>query len=290
MFTDSKKAAKWWGPEGWVNLAFELDPRPGGAMRIEDRDPDGTVFRTTGKILELIVPERLVYKSSTTIGNRAAPFEAVQTVTFEEIGPGRTRVTAIVDVRAVGSWSGDILSLAEGFKGGWGESFDRLQRELTAGGNSTLRISEQSTVMITRVFEAPRETVFSMWTDPKKLARWWGPEGHMNALCEIDPRPGGMLKITDQAPDGTTYPLTGTFEKVVAPELIVFKTVSPGFVGWSPWEALNTVTFEELGPRRTRMNVEVKVLKVVPNEAERLEQGFKAGWGESLDKLQRELG
>src|SRR5262245_28304644 len=101
MFTDAEKAAKWWGPEGRVSLAFELDPRPGGAMRIADRDPDGTIFRTTGAILDLIVPERLVYKSSTTIGDGTAPFEALQTVIFEELGPGRTRVTAIVEVRAV---------------------------------------------------------------------------------------------------------------------------------------------------------------------------------------------
>jgi uncharacterized protein YndB with AHSA1/START domain len=130
MFTDSKKASRWWGPESFVNLLFEIDPRPGGALRIDDRDPNGNVFRTTGTILDIVVPELLVFKSSTIRGEGAAPWEALQTVTFEEISPKRTRVTALVKVHAIGSWSGDLSSLEGGFQGGWGESFDRLQREL----------------------------------------------------------------------------------------------------------------------------------------------------------------
>jgi len=148
-------------------------------------------------------------------------------------------------------------------------------------------LGERQAVEIVRIFDAPRAVVFSMWTDPEKLAKWWGPEGNQVVLCEIDPRPGGAMKVTDQGPDGTKYPLTGTYEKVVAPELIIFKTVSPGFVGWSPFESLNTVTFEELSPTRTRVKVVVKVLKSV--EAERLEWAFKEGWAQSFNKLQRAL-
>jgi uncharacterized protein YndB with AHSA1/START domain len=130
MFVDPRKAAKWWGPEESVNLAFELDPRPGGAMRIDDRHPDGTIYRTTGTIEELVVPELLVYRSATTRRDEPAHWEALQTVTFEELGPRRTRVTALVSVLAVGSWPGGADSLKQAFKGGWGESFDRLQRAL----------------------------------------------------------------------------------------------------------------------------------------------------------------
>ncbi len=153
-----------------------------------------------------------------------------------------------------------------------------------------MTLGERQAVEIVRVFDAPRATVFNMWIDPRKLAKWLGPEGNTIILCELDPRPGGAMKITDQSPDGETYPFTGTFEKIVVPELLIFKTVSLGFGNWSAWEVLNTVTFEELGPNRTRVKLLVKVLKGVPDETERLEQGFKGGWGESFDKLQRELG
>ena len=43
----------------------------------------------------------------------------------------------------------------------------------------------------TREFDAPREVVFRAWTDPVRLAQWWGPHGFSNPVCELDPRPGG---------------------------------------------------------------------------------------------------
>ena len=142
---------------------------------------------------------------------------------------------------------------------------------------------------ITRDFDAARESVFGMWTDPQKVARWWGPEGSTNVLCEIDPRPGGKMRIDDRSPDGLVYSMTGTFSKVVQPELLVFHSASPGAGDWGPWEALNTVTFEELGPRRTRVRVNVQVVVASQGQREPLEQGFRGGWAESLEKLQRAL-
>jgi len=66
MFTDSRKAAKWWGPEGSTNLAFELDPRPGGALVIHDRNSEGAIFKTLGTIVEIVIPELLVFRTTTT--------------------------------------------------------------------------------------------------------------------------------------------------------------------------------------------------------------------------------
>jgi uncharacterized protein YndB with AHSA1/START domain len=130
MFTDAKKAATFWGPEGAANVLFEIDPRPGGAIRIHDRNREGLTFRTSGTILEIVAPERLAFRSATTPGEGTSPWEALQTMTFEELGPQRTRVTVLVKVLATGSFPGGADSLAEGFQGGWGETFDRLERAL----------------------------------------------------------------------------------------------------------------------------------------------------------------
>jgi uncharacterized protein YndB with AHSA1/START domain len=129
MFIDAKKAAKFWGPEGAVKLVFELDPRPGGAIRIHDRY-QGKTAKTSGTITEIVVPERLAFRSATTPEEGTAPWEALQTVTFEELGPKRTRVTVLVKVLSAGSFPGGVQSLEEGFQGGWGETLDMLQREL----------------------------------------------------------------------------------------------------------------------------------------------------------------
>ena len=79
-------------------------------------------------------------------------------------------------------------------------------------------------VTITRVFDAPRELVFSMWTDAKHLAAWWGPHGFDNPKCEADPRPGGKLLIHMRAPDGGVHPMGGVFHEVTPHERIVFSS------------------------------------------------------------------
>ena len=48
---------------------------------------------------------------------------------------------------------------------------------------------------ITRTFDAPRALVFKAWTDPAQVAQWWGPAGWSNPVCEIDPRPGGAIRM-----------------------------------------------------------------------------------------------
>ena len=68
-------------------------------------------------------------------------------------------------------------------------------------------------VLITRVLDAPRSLVFTLWTDPQHMAQWWGPHGFTNPICEMDVRVGGGLRIVMRAPDGVDYPMTGTFRE-----------------------------------------------------------------------------
>jgi uncharacterized protein YndB with AHSA1/START domain len=128
--TDPKKAVRVWGPEGSVKHVFELDPRPGGAITIHDGDTERIFARTTGTILEIVPPQLLVFRSATTPAEGTSPWEALQTVTLEELGPKRTRVTVLVKVLANGSFPGGVESLEEGFQGGWGQTLDMLQGEL----------------------------------------------------------------------------------------------------------------------------------------------------------------
>ena len=65
-------------------------------------------------------------------------------------------------------------------------------------------------VTLTRIFDAPRTLVFAMWTDPRHVAQWWGPQGFSNPVCEMDVRSGGALRIVMRAPDGVDYPMRGS--------------------------------------------------------------------------------
>ena len=66
-----------------------------------------------------------------------------------------------------------------------------------------------------------------MWTDAKHLAAWWGPHGWTNPRSKADARPGGKILIHMHAPDGTVYPMTGTFREVVVPARLVFSDGQP---------------------------------------------------------------
>jgi uncharacterized protein YndB with AHSA1/START domain len=57
-------------------------------------------------------------------------------------------------------------------------------------------------LVLTRVFDAPREVVFKVWTDPKHVARWWGPRGFQTTIQEMDVRPGGRWRYAMKGPDG----------------------------------------------------------------------------------------
>jgi uncharacterized protein YndB with AHSA1/START domain len=129
MFTDPDKAIKLYSPDGAEKLDFELEPRPGGVFRVHDRF-EGREGRTSGRVVEFVVPELLVLKTATTIQPENASFEALQTVKFEELGSARTRVTIQVRVLEARSFPEGVAALLDGFKGGWGQTLDIVQREL----------------------------------------------------------------------------------------------------------------------------------------------------------------
>ena len=146
-------------------------------------------------------------------------------------------------------------------------------------------------VEISREYDFPREAVFRMMTDPKTAPKFFSPEGAVKLLFEWDPRPGGAVRIHDRHSDGTNTKTSGTITEFVVPELFAFRSQTVIGPGPAPFEALQTVRFAALGPKRTRVTVHVKVLALgsFPGDVESLEGGFEGGWGQTLDMLEREL-
>src|SRR5438874_12824597 len=88
--------------------------------------------------------------------------------------------------------------------------------------NSAATKNVPAPLVLTRVFDAPRELVFRTWTDPQHVEQWWGPHGFSNPVMEWDARPGGAIRNHMRGPDGTIYPSRGEFLEVVPPERLVF--------------------------------------------------------------------
>lgn len=139
-------------------------------------------------------------------------------------------------------------------------------------------------LVITRIFDAPRELVFRAWTDPAHMARWWGPHGFTNPVCELDVRPGGALLIHMQGPDGVVIPTKGVFREVVEPErLSLALTNFEDAEGRPQLEILNTVLFDE-EDGKTKLTLRVVVVRGTPEVAASLAT-MEDGWNQSLDRL-----
>ncbi|MGH8369981.1 MAG: SRPBCC family protein [Gammaproteobacteria bacterium] len=143
-------------------------------------------------------------------------------------------------------------------------------------------------VTLTRTLDAPRELVFKVWTDPQHLAQWWGPHGFTNPVCDVDLRPGGKILIHMRGPDGITYPMTGTFNEIVAPERLVFLSAALDQDGTPVLESLTTVTFAKHGDRQTKLTVHARARGLKPIAAQYL-AGMQAGWTQSLERLDAHL-
>jgi uncharacterized protein YndB with AHSA1/START domain len=141
-------------------------------------------------------------------------------------------------------------------------------------------------ILITRVFDAPRELVFNAWTDPKRIEQWWGPKGYSSFDCEIDLRVGGIFSLKMRGPDGSVYPCTGVFREVVKPERIVYAGPSekshPCGAGLPP-NAIVTVSFTE-HDQKTTLTIRTRPASVADRDAA-LNAGFVPGWASTLDCL-----
>jgi uncharacterized protein YndB with AHSA1/START domain len=163
--------------------------------------------------------------------------------------------------------------------------------------NSAGAAAGQDTFIISRVFDAPRDLVFRVWTDPKHLAKWWGPKGVTIVSCANDLRPGGLFHYCMRWPDGQEMWGKWVYREIAVPERLVFlncfsdpegrTTRAPFFDGTWPLETLTTITFaEHLG----KTTVTVEWIPLDATEAERRtfadnHDSMRAGWGGTMDQL-----
>jgi uncharacterized protein YndB with AHSA1/START domain len=134
----------------------------------------------------------------------------------------------------------------------------------------------------TRVFDAPRELVWQVWTDPKHLAQWWGPDGFTTTTSAYDARPGGIWRFVMRGPDGRDYQNRITFDEIVKPERIVYHHGGGDDV--EPVQFKVTVTFEDVGGK-----TKLTMRGVFPSAAERdrviKEYGADKGMEQTLARL-----
>jgi len=139
-------------------------------------------------------------------------------------------------------------------------------------------------LVFSRIFDAPRALVWKAWTDPTHVARWWGPTGVTNPVCELDLRPGGAIRIDMRGADGSVWPMTGVFHDIVEPERLVFTTSAFEDADGQPRLAvLNTATFAD-HDGKTMVTLHAVIVTSSPAVEASL-AGMEEGWNQSLDRL-----
>jgi uncharacterized protein YndB with AHSA1/START domain len=132
-----------------------------------------------------------------------------------------------------------------------------------------------------RIFDAPRDLVFTAWAEQKRLEKWWGPKGFKMQVNKLDFRPGGLFHYRMQSPDGHEMWGKFVYREVISPEKIVFVISftdkdgnivrSASIPNW-PLELLLTATFAE---NQGRTTLAIQGIPVNATEAE--QKGFRAG-------------
>lgn len=116
-------------------------------------------------------------------------------------------------------------------------------------------LSNELEIVLTRVFDAPREMVFDACADPKQVVQWWGPNGFTTTIEEMDVRAGGRWVHTMHGPDGTDYPNFSVFTEVKRPEILAHRHAGARKGEKSGAEFESIWIFEELPGNRTRVTL-----------------------------------
>lgn len=139
-------------------------------------------------------------------------------------------------------------------------------------------------LVITRVFDAPRELVFKAWTDKRHAMNWWGPKHHPATQVDMDVRPGGRWRHCLRSVEtGQNLWHGGVFREVVPPERLVF-TFTWEEEGERGMETLVTVVFDDVGGK-TQMT-----MRQTPFQSFGERDGHHEGWSSAFDRLAEHLG
>lgn len=154
----------------------------------------------------------------------------------------------------------------------------------------------EQVLVITRVFEAPRDLVYKVWTQAEHLKHWWGPKGFAIEVAKFDPRPGGLFHYRLHNSEGHEMWGKFTYREVVAPERLVYtssfsdaegNTTRAPFNANFPLEILNTVTLTE-HEGRTTLTLQGVPVNATAAELEFFQAMFpsmRAGFGGTFEQL-----
>ena len=135
-------------------------------------------------------------------------------------------------------------------------------------------------MIVSRVFNAPRELLFQAYTDPSGIPNWWGPRRYVTTVDQMDVRFGGVWRYVQKGQDGDEHAFRGVYHEILPSERLVYTFEyegMPGHIG------LITVVFEEQGGKT--LLTEKSVFQTVEERDGMIQSGMEEGATELFDRL-----
>ena len=140
-------------------------------------------------------------------------------------------------------------------------------------------------IIMSRVFNAPRDLVFKVMTNPAHLPQWWGPRSTTTTIDQMDVRAGGLWRFVQRDAQGNEFAFHGVYHQITAPERIVNTFEFEGMPGHV---VLETLTLEAQAERKTKLTVS-SVFQSVQDRDGMVSSGMEEGSNESYDRLEELL-
>ncbi len=294
--TNPKHLAEWFGPHGVTNANAVVELREGGEYSTVMKGPGGFERKAAYTITEIAPINRLVLETSGGRDPSADDYFRVRMIFDLSERGTQTILTLNGHVLAAGAKAKGPFT---GGEGPWGQSLERLGGRL---GSLTLALPEDRPIsIITRLFDAPRELMWTAMTDANHLQHWWGPRAMTNILCEIDARPGGKWRVHQRvdaeqspggAPKGSIFKFHGEIREVVPPEKVVQTFGMEGM--FEDQTIVETMTLTDLGNGKTLLKV-VSLFEGMPDDAAfaarkgMVNSGMSYGANETYQRLEEYL-
>jgi uncharacterized protein YndB with AHSA1/START domain len=155
--------------------------------------------------------------------------------------------------------------------------------------DDTSRKVQPAPLRVSRVFSAPRETVFKAWSSADHVKRWFCPKGYSVPEATVEMRVGGAFEVCMRSPEGVDHWTKGTFTEVVAPERLTIDHYVIDPCGGGPlFSAVTQVKFSAAS-QGTLMEVVQTHSFPSTAQAEQMLKGAPEGWRQTLDKLEAEV-
>ncbi|MBN9390773.1 MAG: SRPBCC domain-containing protein [Chloroflexi bacterium] len=141
-------------------------------------------------------------------------------------------------------------------------------------------------IIAERTFAAPRELVWKAWTEPERLAQWWGPRNWKMTIKEFDLRPGGTLFYVIQGPEGMESWARSVYQEIIPPEKLVYQDSFADKDGNTlPGMPRMTITNEFIEKNGQTTLVSRTTFDTDKDFNTIIAMGVEAGLGETWDRL-----